>query len=109
MSALRLTEGNTGIQSGGNRKSYLSQSEIDEITKKITDEKAKVAVAFVLSKVGYPYSQPLRNSGTHFDCSSLAYYAWNSAGISVMKDSSNTAAAEAQWCSDNDCIVKRKI
>ena len=108
MSALRLTEGNTGIQSGGNRKSYLSQSEIDEITKKITDEKAKVAVAFVLSKVGYPYSQPLRNSGTHFDCSSLAYYAWNSAGISVMKDSSNTAAAEAQWCSDNDCIVKEE-
>ena len=108
MSALRLTGGNTGTQSGENRKSYLSQSEIDEITKKITDEKARVAVAFVLSKVGYPYSQSLRNSGTHFDCSSLAYYAWNSAGISVMKDGSNTAAAEAQWCSDNDCIVKEE-
>lgn len=108
MAALGISGGNSGTQSGGNKKSSLSQSEIDEITNKITDEKAKTAVAFVLSKVGYPYSQPLRNSGTHFDCSSLAYYAWNSAGISIMTGGSNTAAAEAQWCSDHGCTVKEK-
>ena len=108
MAALGIAGGNTGTQSGGNKKSSLSQSEIDAITEKITDGKARTAVAFALSKVGYPYSQPLRNSGTHFDCSSLAYYSWNSAGISIMTGGSNTAAAEAQWCSNNKCTVKEK-
>lgn len=108
MSSLGITSGSTGTQNGGNKKSSLTQNEINEILNKITDEKAKTAVSFALSKVGYPYSQPLRNSGTHFDCSSLAYYAWNSAGISVMTDGSNTAASEAKWCSDNDCTVKEE-
>ncbi|WP_370780790.1 C40 family peptidase [Eubacterium ventriosum] len=108
LSSLGITSGSTGTQNGGNKKSSLTQNEINEILNKITDEKAKTAVSFALSKVGYPYSQPLRNSGTHFDCSSLAYYAWNSAGISVMKDGSNTAASEAKWCSDNDCTVKEE-
>lgn len=108
LSSLGITSGSTGTQTGGNKKSSLTQNEINEILNKITDEKAKTAVSFALSKVGYPYSQPLRNSGTHFDCSSLAYYAWNSAGISVMTDGSNTAASEAKWCSDNDCTVKEE-
>lgn len=108
MAAIGIAGGNTGTQSGGNKKSSLSQSEIDAITEKIADGKARTAVTFALSKVGYPYSQPLRNSGTHFDCSSLAYYAWNSAGISIMTGGSNTAAAEAQWCSNNKCTVKEK-
>ena len=108
LSSLGITSGSTGTQNGGNKKSSLTQNEINEILNKITDEKAKTAVSFALSKVGYPYSQPLRNSGTHFDCSSLAYYAWNSAGISVMKVGSNTAASEAKWCSDNDCTVKEE-
>ncbi len=108
MAALGVTGGSTGTQSGGNKKTSLSQSEIDGFVNKITDDKARGAVSFVLSKVGYPYSQPLRNSGTHFDCSSLAYYAWNSVGISIMTGGSNTAAAEAQWCSDNDCTVKEE-
>ncbi len=108
MAALGIAGGNTGTQSGGNKKSSLSQSEIDVITEKIADGKARTAVTFALSKVGYPYSQPLRNSGTHFDCSSLAYYSWNSAGISIMTGGSNTAAAEAQWCSNNKCTVKEK-
>ena len=108
LSSLGITSGSTGPQTGGNKKSLLTQNEINEILNKITDEKAKTSVSFALSKVGYPYSQPLRNSGTHFDCSSLAYYAWNSAGISVMTDGSNTAASEAKWCSDNDCTVKEE-
>ena len=108
MAALGIAGGNTGTQSGGNKKSSLSQSEIDVITEKIADGKARTAVTFALSKVGYPYSQPLRNSGTHFDCSSLAYYSWNSAGISIMTGGSNTAAAEAQWGSNNKCTVKEK-
>ena len=53
-------------------------------------------VSFVLSKVGYPYSQPLRKSGKAFDCSSLAYYAWKSAGVDILFGGGTTAAAEAE-------------
>ena len=106
MLALGYNNGNSGTVNGGNKKSSLSQEEINEILNGVTDINANAVCSFVLSKVGYPYSQPLRNSGTHFDCSSLAYYAWKSAGISVMCDGSNTAAAEAKWCNDNGCVVK---
>ena len=108
MAALGIAGGNTGTQSGGNKKSSLSQSEIAATTEKKAVGEARAAVTVALSTGGYPYSQPLRNSGTHFDCSSLAYYAWNSAGISIMTGGSNTAAAEAQWCSNNKCTVKEK-
>lgn len=106
MLALGYNNGNSGTVNGGNKKSSLSQEEINEILNGVTDINANAVCSFVLSKVGYPYSQPLRNSGTHFDCSSLAYYAWKSAGISVMCDGANTAAAEAKWCNDNGCVVK---
>ena len=66
---------------------------------------AEKAISFALSKVGYPYSQPLRNDGNHFDCSSLMYYAYKSAGISISYKGANTAAAEAQWAQANKCVV----
>ena len=87
-------------QTGGNQLSDLQGSltpqEITSITDKITDPTQKTVASFVLSKVGYPYSQNLRNSGKAFDCSSLAYYAWKSAGIDIAFGGSTTAAAEAQ-------------
>ena len=54
----------------------------------------------------YPYSQPLRNSGKAFDCSSLAYYAWKSAGVDISFGGGTTAAAEAEGLKDK--IVKEK-
>ena len=33
--------------------------------------------------MGYPYSQANRTSGSAYDCSSLAYYAWNDAGTDI--------------------------
>ena len=90
----------TNNPSGGSQISGLQGSltpqEITSITDKITNQAQKTVASFVLSKVGYPYSQNLRNSGKAFDCSSLAYYAWKSAGIDIAFGGSTTAAAEAE-------------
>lgn len=71
----------------------------------IQGTKAEQAVSFALSKLNYPYSQPLRDSGTHYDCSSLAYYSWKKAGVELFYQGSNTAAQEAKWCSDKGYTV----
>lgn len=62
----------------------LSEDEIDEMLDGIDmDSDQEDAVRFALSKVGYPYSQADRSSGTAYDCSSLAYYAWEAAGVDI--------------------------
>ena len=62
-----------------------SEDEISAIIDSISsmDETQKSVVMYALSKVGSDYSQEDRTSGTAFDCSSLAYYAWQSAGVDV--------------------------
>lgn len=100
----------TNNPSGGSQISGLQGSltpqEISSITDKIPNPTQKAVTSFVLSKVGYPYSQPLRNSGKAFDCSSLAYYAWKSAGVDISFGGGTTAAAEAEGLKDK--IVKEK-
>ena len=100
----------TNNSSGGSQISGLQGSltpqEISNITDKISNPTQKAVVSFVLAKVGYPYSQPLRNSGKAFDCSSLAYYAWKSAGVDISFGGVTTAAAEAEGLKDK--IVKEK-
>lgn len=95
-----ITSNPSGGQTGGSQLSGLQGSltaqEITSITDKITDPTQKTVASFVLSKVGYPYSQNLRNSGKAFDCSSLAYYAWKLAGIDIAFGGSTTAATEAE-------------
>lgn len=56
-----------------------------------TDQQAILRFAF--SKVGYPYSQELRTSGTHYDCSSLAYYSELARGKDI---TCSTAAGQAK-------------
>lgn len=94
----------TNNPSGGSQISGLQGSltpqEISNITDKISNSTQKVVASFALSKVGYPYSQPLRNSGKAFDCSSLAYYAWKSAGVDISFGGGTTAAAEAEGLKD---------
>lgn len=85
-----------GESGGGEPKSSISENEIEKILKDVSDPKAKAACRFALSKVGYPYSQNLRDSGTYYDCSSLAYYSWKSAGVDISYGGANTAAAECQ-------------
>lgn len=94
----------TNNPSGGSQISGLQGSltpqEISNITDKILNPIQKAVASFALSKVGYPYSQPLRNSGKAFDCSSLAYYAWKSAGVDISFSGGTTAAAEAEGLKD---------
>jgi len=65
---------------GGNMQSALTDAEINSILSGITDETQRSVCDYALHRVGYPYSQVLRDSGEYYDCSSLAYYSWNSAG-----------------------------
>ena len=81
---------------GGNSTSSMTTDEINAILAGISDSTQKTVVGFALSKVGYPYSQDLRDSGDYYDCSSLAYYAWQAAGVNISYAGSTTAAAEAQ-------------
>ena len=62
----------------------MSQTKIDEILASISaDDTQKAAVSYALSKVGCDYDPYDRMSGTSFDCSSLAYYAWEAAGVDI--------------------------
>ena len=101
------TAGNGGTGTTDS-KSSMTDAEIKSITDKITDAKAKQVCTFALTKVGYPYSQPKRDSGAYYDCSSLAYYSWQSVGVSIMYNGTNTAAAEAEYCSKNGKTVSQK-
>ena len=90
---------------GGDPGETISPEQYQAIVDAISDENGRKVVAFALSKVGYPYSQAYRDSGDYYDCSSLAYYAWCSAGVSIMYEGSNTAASEGKLCYDNNLLV----
>lgn len=89
--------------------SSVSRAEINRILNAITDEKQKKICSYVLSKVGYPYSQAYRNSGDYYDCSSLAYYAWKYAGVNISYGGATTAAAEAQGLEESGKTVEYEI
>ena len=91
--------------SGNNGGQTISPEQYQAIVDAISDENGRKVVEFALSKVGYPYSQELRHSGTHFDCSSLAYYAWQYAGVDIEYLGATTAAYEGQYCYDNNWLV----
>ena len=80
--------------SGNSGGQTISPEQYQAIVDAISDANGKKVVEFALSKVGYPYSQELRHSGTHFDCSSLAYYAWKHAGVDIEYLGATTAAYE---------------
>ena len=90
---------------GGDPGETISPEQYQAIVDAISDENGRKVVAFALSKVGYPYSQAYRDSGDYYDCSSLAYYAWRSAGVSIMYEGFNTAASEGKYCYDNNLLV----
>jgi hypothetical protein len=80
----------------------LTLAEIEQMIEDSgADPTQAAALRFALSKVGMPYSQPLRASGLAYDCSSLAYYAWQAAGVDLSNGNGYppTAAAEAQFLS----------
>ncbi|MGI6502154.1 MAG: C40 family peptidase [Anaerostipes sp.] len=82
----------------------FTDAEIDQIVADSgCDETQEKVIRFALTKVGYPYSQDLRTSGTAYDCSSLAYYAWKDAGVDISYGSNYppTAAAGAKTLNDD--------
>lgn len=81
---------------GGNMQSALSAAEINHVLSEISDSTQKAVCSYALNRVGYPYSQDLRDSGQYYDCSSLVYYSWQSAGVNIGYGGATTAAAEAQ-------------
>lgn len=90
---------------GGDPGETLSPEQYQAIVDAVSDANGKKVVEYALSKVGYPYSQDLRDSGNYFDCSSLAYYAWQNAGVNIMYEGANTAAAEGKFCYDHNYLV----
>ncbi len=90
---------------GGDPGETISPEQYQAIVDAISDANGKKVVEYALSKVGYPYSQAYRDSGNYYDCSSLAYYAWKNAGVNIMYEGANTAAAEGKFCYDNHYLV----
>lgn len=74
----------------------LTETEINAILARISNSTQKAVCSFALHKVGYPYSQDLRDSGNYYDCSSLAYYSWRNAGVNISHGGATTASAEGQ-------------
>lgn len=105
-SFLKFTEAGTADSDMGNENgspgtpyTYITAETQETVINNCNDDIGKQVVAFAMSKLGYPYSQANRNDGEHFDCSSLAFYAYQSVGITLMSGSANTAAAIANYCS----------
>lgn len=90
---------------GGDPGETISPEQYQAIVDAISDTNGKKVVEYALSKVGYPYSQAYRDSGDYYDCSSLAYYAWKNAGVNIMYEGANTAAAEGKFCYDKNYLV----
>lgn len=91
--ALAMLGYSEGIENG---QSSISRAEVNQILSEITNDMQRQTCSYALSKVGYPYSQAYRDSGDYYDCSSLAYYSWKSAGVDISHGGATTAAAEAQ-------------
>ncbi len=90
---------------GGDPGETLSPEQYQAIVDDVSDANGRKVVEYALSKVGYPYSQAYRDSGEYYDCSSLAYYSWQNAGVNIMYEGANTAAAEGKFCYDNNYLV----
>ena len=92
--------GYAGSGSGGGGRSpgvsSMTEDEINAILNEITDSRQKIVCSYALHRVGFPYSQDLRDSGNYYDCSSLAYYSWKDAGVDISYGGATTAATEAQ-------------
>ena len=96
MGQLGYAGSGSGGGGGSPGVSSMTEDEINAILSGITDSRQKAVCSYALHRVGYPYSQELRDSGNYYDCSSLAYYSWKDAGVNISHGGATTAAAEAQ-------------
>lgn len=68
-----------------------------------TDElpEAMDAARAAQKRLGFPYSQPRRDSGIAYDCSSLVYWSYRDAGVNIDPVNCHTAASIAQYLESN--------
>ncbi|MCL2253302.1 MAG: C40 family peptidase [Lachnospiraceae bacterium] len=81
---------------GGHIHRRLTNEQIEIIIQGIHNEDMKILIRWAAERVGMPYSQALRDSGTHFDCSSFIFYAYRQIGVNISHGGSNTAAEIAK-------------
>ena len=96
MGQLGYVGSGSGGGGGSPGVSSMTEDEINAILSGITDSRQKKVCSYALHRVGFPYSQDMRDSGNYYDCSSLAYYSWKDAGVDISYGGATTAAAEAQ-------------
>ena len=96
MAQLGYSGSGSGGGGGSPGVSSMTEDEINAVLSGITDNRLKTTCSYALHRVGYPYSQDMRDSGNYYDCSSLAYYSWKDAGVDISHGGATTAAAEAQ-------------
>ena len=65
--------------------------------------KGTVIVQAALTRLGHPYSQPLRGQGDYVDCSYLTWWAYKQAGIDIP----TTSVEQARYCQENGRNVGR--
>ena len=105
MGQLGYAGSGSGGGSGSPGVSSMTEEEINAVLSKITDSRLKTVCSYALHRVGYPYSQELRDSGNYYDCSSLAYYSWKDVGVDISHGGATTAAAEAQGLDEAEKTV----
>lgn len=66
-------------------------------------ELGSVIVEYAVSRLGHPYSQPLRGQGNYVDCSYFARWCYQQAGISQF--TAGTAAEQARYCVNNGLCI----
>jgi hypothetical protein len=83
MGQLGYAGSGSGGGGGSPGVSSMTEDEINAILSGITDSRQKKVCSYALHRVGFPYSQDMRDSGNYYDCSSLAYYSWKDAGVDI--------------------------
>lgn len=76
-------------------RSNLTEVRALSLLKNTKNSRSRNALQYALARAGHPYSQARRHSGIYYDCSSLAYYAYRSAGVKIASGRDFTAAGEA--------------
>ena len=71
MGQLGYAGSGSGGGGGSPGVSSMTEDEINAILSGITDSRQKTVCSYALHRVGFPYSQDLRDSGNYYDCSSL--------------------------------------
>lgn len=71
-------------------------------------ELGSVIVEYALSRLGHPYSRSLRGQGNYVDCSYLARWCYQQAGVTHF--TAGTAAEQTRYCVNNSlCIAKSDL